>query len=526
MSSASSKTLSASPEDGMEDVGETHLKHNGRDQHSDLTSLNGPGGQGVTTLSAINESCNSSTAEPAGSYDPNEAQPHPFEQRFIRDADFSPAPFTMPHYISLSRSAPFAGPQTVIEIPFGPDLGSFIHLPCDLSTEEIELAELAIFWLWTGKKSDTGSSTTKTIDTPPATPSCHLTGPPEFPYPLTQSTLPPFPGPRTCIHNAGKHLMGWILHVPRLLSVQQIAHASLSLRNAANGAWGRQHDPEEKLAVWRSAEQADELMAELQKQGHKMTLLRDVVGLDFEAQDGGEEGVSSTWVKGIGSEKGGVVCTPVKTNMPPTPPPTDPTQMMRGGEEMVVLPRDVDVAEFGQDLTNLDEMEASPLYRKFKHTMPRVSGDKDVEQSTSQLTFPAPGTMDITPVGLQAIEEVLPSPHSRRINIISTTCQYLYLAIPSFILSFLVFTTFLDLQGHLIRPSHIVAFLNAIPERRNAIVLLVLIALFAFVPSFCLVLEDSRRLKCFVVLVVVGSAGWWGATQALGKDVFDMRLLY
>jgi hypothetical protein len=233
-----------------------------------------------------------SSAKDFGGY--NQARPPIFEHRFVYDADIGPAPFTKPHFISLSRSSPFSGPHTIIEIPFGPDIGSFMHLPRSLSVDEIKVAELAIFALWSAHRYYHGLATkSQTIETKliplrfsPVTNS-HSFGPPGALYPLTESISPPFPGPRTCIYNSGNYLTGWLLHIPRFLTKHEIAIASLNLRDAANRpfGWGYEHDPEGQLAVQRSEDEEAELTCFLKQQSRAATFLRDVVGLDFAAQD-------------------------------------------------------------------------------------------------------------------------------------------------------------------------------------------------------------------------------------------------
>jgi hypothetical protein len=72
-----------------------------------------------------------------------------FEYRYIQRSPISPTPFMKKHFSSKSPLAPFAGPQTPIAIPFGPDLGKYMHLPCTQSVADGSLVELAIFWLAT-----------------------------------------------------------------------------------------------------------------------------------------------------------------------------------------------------------------------------------------------------------------------------------------------------------------------------------------------------------------------------------------
>jgi hypothetical protein len=197
MSLASSKTPSSPEENYKDKVREILQEQDSHEQDDDSSGVSAAHEHehDATTTSAINNNHNSSTAKHATPTTLDIPQPHPFEHRFVQNADFASAPFTTPHYISLSRSAPFPGLHTVIEILFGPNLGSLIHPPLDLSTAEMELPERAIFWLWNESKSDTSFATledaTKIMPTPSTTPSTHLIGPPSVSYPLTESTSPP-----------------------------------------------------------------------------------------------------------------------------------------------------------------------------------------------------------------------------------------------------------------------------------------------------------------------------------------------
>jgi uncharacterized membrane protein len=103
--------------------------------------------------------------------------------------------------------------------------------------------------------------------------------------------------------------------------------------------------------------------------------------------------------------------------------------------------------------------------------------------------------------------------------LIDTARQNLHLAITSFSLSFLAFDSFLPLQDYLLRPSHIIAFINAIPERRNAIILLTTCGIFVFVPTLCFILEDKRHMKRFIILVTVVVGCCLGVTLALEREV-------
>jgi hypothetical protein len=123
--------------------------------------------------------------------------------RLIRPSPtMGPAPFTRPHFISSSPLPPFSGPHTALSIPFGPDLGSsYIHLPFTLRASYINLADLAISYLWSGHRRDDTFS-------PMLLKQRQITGPPQAPYPMTQITFAPYLGPRTCVVNYGKKANG------------------------------------------------------------------------------------------------------------------------------------------------------------------------------------------------------------------------------------------------------------------------------------------------------------------------------
>jgi hypothetical protein len=120
-------------------------------------------------------------------------------------------------------------PHTALSIPFGPDLGSsYIHLPFTLRASYINLADLAIFYLWSGHRRDDTFS-------PMLPKRRQIIGPPQAPYPMTQITFAPYLGPRTCVVNYGKKANGWILHVPRYLTPKKIAVATKNLKDIEDG---------------------------------------------------------------------------------------------------------------------------------------------------------------------------------------------------------------------------------------------------------------------------------------------------
>lgn len=252
------------------------------------------------------------------------------DYRYIRSSDtYGRAPFSRPHFVSNSTDPPFSRPHTRISIPFGTDFGKYMHIPRALRATELGLAELAIFWLWSGlrRREGTGKTTTTKTTTnhgpviSPALLAHHKTGPPAAPYPMTQSTFPAFVGPRTCILNTGAVLNGWLLQIPRYLSDKEIAVAEKKLRQITDkiSPWSLDVDPSCRLGMKRSEGEEKGLMGVLEEQKKDMMLLKDVVGLDFAAQDG-KDGTSSVpiWVRRDVGDGG--VETPRRRMMLPTPP--------------------------------------------------------------------------------------------------------------------------------------------------------------------------------------------------------------
>jgi hypothetical protein len=541
-----------------------------------------------------------------------EVEPPIFSHRFVHNADIGPAPFTKPHFISLSRSSPFPGPHTVIEIPFGPDLGNFLHLPHNLSTSEIKFTESAIIWLWSRYREEKGWQEAHTIDIFPSKTGQQLIGPPEAPYPLTDSIFSLLPGPWTYIYNSGNHLTGWILHVPRFLSKHEIAIASLNLRDAATRpfGWGYVHDPDGALAAQRSTDEEAELMEFLTRQGRFMTFLRDVVGLDFASQDNAEDGLTPIWVKR--NHRDTEPSTPSEPMMPLTPPSTDtewsplnvkqvevrlqasnaplrssasnsifrvdanlrriqPTRLLwKIAHESLDVEKDVatppgfdgtacanndtireprrmklytestqrDNGFAGKDLVNgsqssisdggffeKSDLQDSHLAFLSVQVTQRASEAIDIDQQTFRLNSPHSLLTANPPVHPPTTEaDHIPSKSS--IDWISIVRQHVSLAFSSFTLSFLLFKVCRNLQGQHVRLAHVSAFLDAVPERRNAIVILTVIVVFTFMPTFCLVLEGQDRLRYLVLFFIVCVWSWFGAIQALDKYFFSPQPMH
>ncbi|CAO2658468.1 Nn.00g061910.m01.CDS01 [Neocucurbitaria sp. VM-36] len=229
-----------------------------------------------------------------------------FTYRFVQDAEIGPPPFTTQHFISRSPASPVPGSHTAIQIPFGPDKGQWLHLAKNLSGSQINVAELAIFWLWSGYRYNTGTTTvghTSTMSMAPesigAAQRRYMIGPPDAPYPMTDSTNPPFVGPRTIIRNTGNRLSGWLIHIPRFLTKEEIYTATLNLRRICNmpHGWAYRHDPDSNRCVKRTPGQESDLIDLLTRQDRFAIFLRHTVGLDFAAQDQWNEDLAPIWVK-------------------------------------------------------------------------------------------------------------------------------------------------------------------------------------------------------------------------------------
>jgi hypothetical protein len=198
----------------------------------------------------------------------------------------SPAPFTHPHFISSSPLPPFSGLHTALGIPFGPDLeSSYIHLPLTLRASYINLADLAIFYLWSGHRRDDTFS-------PMLPKRRQITGPPQAPYPMTHTTFAPYLGPHTCVVNYGKKANGWILHVPRYLAPKEIAVATKNLRDIADRHEWNVHVG----GVKREGKELEMLEEKLEEQEWEMKFLEEVMGLDFGALDEKDTVFVPIWV--------------------------------------------------------------------------------------------------------------------------------------------------------------------------------------------------------------------------------------
>jgi hypothetical protein len=170
----------------------------------------------------------------------------------------------------------------------------------DLFKNKAELASPASGW--SGNRRNNAEETTTAhlgpFNSPPIM-SRQVTGPPEAPYPMTDSVFAPFEGPRTCIYNTGAHLNGWLLHIPRYLSTDEFITASSNLRVATNAPskWADQHDPDCTRCVKHSAPAHAALMKVLDQQHRDMIFLEYVVRLNFAALDGEQDGFIPIWEK-------------------------------------------------------------------------------------------------------------------------------------------------------------------------------------------------------------------------------------
>ena len=152
-------------------------------------------------------------------------------------------------------------------------------------------------------------------------------GPPDAPYPMTESTFPPFLGPRTCVYNTGNRMTGWLLHIPRFLTKDETAIATVNLRYATNQSseWSYRHDPECKLGIKGLASDKAGLTNLLRQQGRAASFLKDIIGLDFAAQDevAAQDDFIPIWI-----ERTLLTTTPSTPIIPPKPSPIHTEQSL------------------------------------------------------------------------------------------------------------------------------------------------------------------------------------------------------
>lgn len=497
------------------------------------------------------------------------------EYRFVQDSEnIGPAPFTKPHFISASRSAPFPSPNTAIDIPFGPDLGCYIHVPRTLRAAEISLAELAIFWLWSGHRSVQGAKATiahtRGPSIPPQMVKRQILGPPEAPYSITESTFPPFLGPRTCIHNIGMHLHGWVLHVPRYLTTLEITIATANLSDIANEpfGWGYEHDPICALSVRRTADEQAALVDMLKQQDRDVTFLKKVIGLDFSAQDDKIDGNVPIWIERASIEA--MPITLVKPTILSTPPSTGRLDSSRKAD--IATPETLSDIEEGYDVLRTADTTASSMdtvRSTFSSdtatakritdvdTLPDITVNAKMTQQDGELIFEASiddvfGTRnencfpDAAFVQLDPADLAASAPAKRPLeekgsghadlevaNTVGATSlsrqgpcccsakimpwidfdkvytRYICLVIFSFFGSLILFLFFAGLQEYPVRPSHMLAFVRDTSGRRNAVfILLVIVG-----PALGLILRQLLRSKISLATMLVVVCGWMSAIQ-------------
>jgi hypothetical protein len=225
--------------------------------------------------------------------------------RFIRGGPAGRAPFLKQHLITSFPTAPFAGSHTAIKISFGLDSGKWLHIFEGLRAAELDLAEMAIDWLYFGFRRNEGriseaeNTAIKMAPSPYQIAGFKMMGPPDALFPMTESVKPPFLGPRTFIKNNGRRLDGWILHVPQFLTREEIAVATENLPRTYNRPylWASRLDPDCSRGVKRSLAEDTEVIDLLKQQDNSVVFLRNVVGLDFAAQDEAQGGETPIWAK-------------------------------------------------------------------------------------------------------------------------------------------------------------------------------------------------------------------------------------
>ncbi|PSN64133.1 hypothetical protein BS50DRAFT_591089 [Corynespora cassiicola Philippines] len=214
--------------------------------------------------------------------------------RFIRDDDTTDGPFKIRHLITLDHSAPFSGPHTAISIRQGLDKGMFFHIPAALNKYQLRNVHVAIESLWTEpdeKKLELiNANKMRLADIPFSlipNEAWSDIGPPIAPYPISKSSKAPFAGPHTFVYNQGKHLKGWILHVPRYLTEEERRNAENNFKKLTQDPWnwGNGADDSTSLVHDRSMQDIIDLNKATKAQNMMLDLLQDTIGLDFGARD-------------------------------------------------------------------------------------------------------------------------------------------------------------------------------------------------------------------------------------------------
>ena len=234
--------------------------------------------------------------------------------RYIKDS-CGRGPFTKPHILTSNPSAPFSGPHTAILITRGPDVGQWIHVPQDLPEEVVRLASDILLWVWE-IRDNAGKGRLETLidednlkgslrtPIPNSISRCtwKLLGPPGAAYPLTASPEVPFSGPQTIISNCGNYFGGYFLHIPRLLTSEQITTCQHNLARLCmeKWDWGGENDTIAHISIRTTTAETLEAVSIYQNQKRAANFLEKDLGFDFSVQDimkEGEYSAKELWEK-------------------------------------------------------------------------------------------------------------------------------------------------------------------------------------------------------------------------------------
>jgi hypothetical protein len=182
-------------------------------------------------------------------------------------------------------------PHTSIKLQCGPYEGKWIHIPGELSQENIETIRKTLNKIWSFWDHERHQPW-HGLDVPYHTISpghWRLMGPPCAPFPMTPSPAPPFSGPHTAVYNAGGHFNGWYLHVPRYLATDEMYRTERVLSEACQKPWdwGNRHGSKPFAALTaNSASRLDVYSAQ-----KEFAQLLEEVGVDLKAQ----KDIYGTW---------------------------------------------------------------------------------------------------------------------------------------------------------------------------------------------------------------------------------------
>jgi hypothetical protein len=189
--------------------------------------------------------------------------------RLVQD-DNGNGPFSKPHILTESPKAPFSGLHTAIAITDGPDRGKWLHITRKLSKEEAVFVMTEMFWVWnirdnitTGDEINGGSPTSKELASQLyksiEKSNWKLLDPPGARFPLSTSIEAPFAGPRTVVLNCGIFFNGWYLHIPRLLTSEQITIAQSNLGELCMNRWDWGSNNEENSGIALNKKMAESM---------------------------------------------------------------------------------------------------------------------------------------------------------------------------------------------------------------------------------------------------------------------------